>query len=65
MTSENEVKVIRYSTPPPLPDRFFFGGGGGGFLVGFSFGFLLFFCMKLIFFDYHVCHSNLNTTFKK
>lgn len=39
----------------------FFGGG----LVGFSFVFWGFFCMKLIFFYYHICHSNLNTTFKK
>lgn len=29
MTSEIEVKVIRYSTsPPPSPGSFFWGGGG-------------------------------------
>lgn len=33
MTSEIEVKVIRYSPPPPLPDRFFWGGGVGVYLA--------------------------------
>lgn len=32
MTSEIEVKVIRYSTPPS-PGSFFFGGGWGVWLV--------------------------------
>lgn len=33
MTSEIEVKVIRYSTPPPSPGSFFLGGVGGVWLV--------------------------------